>query len=306
MFTKFKGEILTLFGAVLFSFNGIVAKLVLASGLSPMRLTQVRCGGAFIILLTYVFLRYREKLRTTRAELPHLAIYGVVGFLAVQALYFVAISRLHVSIALIMEFTAPIWIVIWLRYVKKKYVPPLMWISIFMAFSGLVLIAQVWRGRTLDPIGVIAALADGIVLATFFLLGERLAAKHEVETLMVYGFGFATLAMALTLPLWSFPTEIFTQSMDLQGRFSEISLPGWVLITWIIIMGTIIPYLLVVNGLKLLSASTSSVMGMSEPILAGVFAWILLSEKWGSIQLLGGLVVIVGIILADKARTAAH
>ena len=306
MFTKFKGEILTLLGAVFFSFNGIVAKLVLASGLSTMRLTQVRCGGAFIILLTYVFLRYREKLRTTRAELPHLAIYGVVGFLAVQALYFVAISRLHVSIALIMEFTAPIWIVIWLRYVKKKYVPPLMWISIFMAFSGLVLIAQVWRGRTLDPIGVIAALADGIVLATFFLLGERLAAKHEVETLMVYGFGFATLAMALTLPLWSFPTEIFTQSMDLQGRFSEISLPGWVLITWIIIMGTIIPYLLVVNGLKLLSASTSSVMGMSEPILAGVFAWILLSEKWGSIQLLGGLVVIVGIILADKARTAAH
>lgn len=306
MFTKFKGEILTLLGAVFFSFNGIIAKLVLASGLSTMRLTQVRCGGAFIILLTYVFLRYREKLRTTRAELPHLAVYGVVGFLAVQALYFVAISRLHVSIALIMEFTAPIWIVLWLRYVKKKYVPPLMWIAIFMAFSGLVLIAQVWRGRTLDPIGVIAALADGIVLATFFLLGEKLAAKHEVETLMVYGFGFATLAMALTLPLWSFPTEIFTQSMDLQGRFSEISLPGWVLITWIIIMGTIIPYLLVVSGLKLLSASTSSVMGMSEPILAGVFAWIWLSEKWGSIQLLGGAIVIVGIILADKARTAAH
>ncbi|MBF8253241.1 MAG: EamA-like transporter family protein [Actinobacteria bacterium] len=271
-----------------------------------MRLTQVRCGGAFIILLTYVFFRYREKLRTTRADLPHLAIYGVVGFLAVQALYFVAISRLHVSIALIMEFTAPIWIVIWLRYVKKKYVPPLMWISIFMAFSGLVLIAQVWRGRTLDPIGVIAALADGIVLATFFLLGEKLTAKHEVKTLMVYGFGFATLAMALILPLWSFPTEIFTQSMDLQGRFSEISLPGWVLIAWIIIMGTIIPYLLVVSGLKLLSASTSSVMGMSEPILAGVFAWIWLSEKWGAIQLLGGAIVIVGIILADKARTAAH
>jgi drug/metabolite transporter (DMT)-like permease len=47
-------------------------------------------------------------------------------------------------------------------------------------------------------------------------------------------------------------------------------------------------------------------MGMSEPILAGVFAWIWLSEKWGAIQLLGGAIVIVGIILADKARTAAH
>lgn len=306
MFTKFKGEILTLLGAVFFSFNGIVAKLILTDGVSSMRLTQVRCGGAFIILGSYIFLRYREKLRTTKAELPHLAIYGVVGFLAVQALYFVAITRLHVSIGLIMEFTAPIWIVLWLRYVKKKYVPPLMWIAIFMAFSGLVLIAQVWKGSTLDPIGVIAALADGIMLATFFLLGEKLSAKRDVESLMVYGFGFASLALAITMPLWSFPTEIFSQSMNLQGRFAAYSVSGWVLIAWVIIMGTIVPYLLVVNGLKLLSASTSSVMGMAEPVLAGIFAWIWLSEKWSFIQLIGGVIVIVGIILADKARTAAH
>jgi len=303
---KFKGEILTLLGAVFFSFNGIVAKLILTDGVSSMRLTQVRCGGAFIILGSYMFLRYREKLRTTKAELPHLAVYGVVGFLAVQALYFVAITRLHVSIGLIMEFTAPIWIVLWLRYVKKKYVPPLMWIAIFMAFSGLVLIAQVWKGSTLDPIGVIAALADGIMLATFFLLGEKLTAKRDVESLMVYGFGFASLALAITMPLWSFPTEIFTQSMNLQGRFAAYSVSGWVLIAWVIIMGTIVPYLLVVNGIKLLSASTSSVMGMAEPVLAGVFAWIWLSENWSGIQLICGVVVITGIVLADKARTAAH
>jgi len=303
---KFKGEILTLLGAVFFSFNGIVAKLILTDGVSSMCLTQVRCGGAFIILGSYMFLRYREKLRTTKAELPHLAVYGVVGFLAVQALYFVAITRLHVSIGLIMEFTAPIWIVLWLRYVKKKYVPPLMWIAIFMAFSGLVLIAQVWKGSTLDPIGVIAALADGIMLATFFLLGEKLTAKRDVESLMVYGFGFASLALAITMPLWSFPTEIFTQSMNLQGRFAAYSVSGWVLIVWVIIMGTIVPYLLVVNGIKLLSASTSSVMGMAEPVLAGVFAWIWLSENWSGIQLIGGVVVITGIVLADKARTAAH
>ena len=306
MLAKYKGEILTLLGAVFFSFNGIVAKLILTDGVSSMRLTQVRCGGAFIILGSYIFLRYREKLRTTKAELPHLAVYGVVGFLAVQALYFVAITRLHVSIGLIMEFTAPIWIVLWLRYVKKKYVPPLMWIAIFMAFSGLVLIAQVWKGSTLDPIGVIAALADGIMLATFFLLGEKLSATRDVESLMVYGFGFASLALAITMPLWSFPTEIFTQSMNLQGRFAAYSVSGWVLIAWVIIMGTIVPYLLVVNGIKLLSASTSSVMGMAEPVLAGVFAWIWLSENWSGIQLIGGVVVITGIVLADKARTAAH
>ncbi|CAB4726935.1 MAG: EamA family transporter [Actinobacteria bacterium] len=306
MLRRYKGEILTLAGAIFFSFNGIVAKLVLTSGLSSMRLTQVRCGGAFIILGSYMLLRNRQKLRATRAELPHLFMYGMVGFLAVQALYFVAITRLHVSIGLILEFTAPIWIVLWLRFVKKKVVPPLMWLAIFLAFTGLILIAQVWKGRTLDPIGVIAALLDGVVLAGFFLIGEKLTGKRDVESLMVYGFGFASLGLAIAMPLWSYPVEIFTQSLNLQGRFAAYSAPGWVLIAWVILMGTITPYLLVVNGLKLLSASTSSVMGMAEPVIAGVFAWMWLSEKWNFIQLVGGVTVIIGIILADKARTAAH
>ena len=306
MLSKYKGEILTLTGAVGFAFNGIVSKLVLTSGLSSLRLTQVRCGGAFIILGLYIFFRYREKLRTSWVELPHLAVYGLVGFLAVQALYFVAITRLHVSIGLIMEFTAPIWIVMWLRFVKKKSVPQLMWVAIFLAFGGLILIAQVWKGRTLDPLGVIAALADGIMLAVFFLLGEKLTAQRDVETLMVFGFGFASLGLAIVMPLWNYPVEIFTKSINLQGLFDQYDLPGWVLIAWVIIMGTIGPYLLVVNGLKLLSASTSSVMGMSEPVLAGVFAWIWLAEKWNIVQLIGGVIVIVGIILADKARTATH
>ena len=306
MLTRYRGEILTLLGAVFFSFNGVVAKLVLTSGLSSMRLTQVRCGGAFVFLGAYMFLRHRDKLKAKRAEMPQLFAYGIVGFLAVQALYFVAITRLHVSIGLILEFTAPIWIVLWLRFVKRKVVPQLMWVAIFLAFGGLVLIAQVWKGRTLDPIGVAAALLDGIVLAAFFLLGEKLTAKRDVESLMVYGFGFASLGLAIAMPLWSYPTQIFTQSMNLQGRFAAYNMPGWVLIAWVIIMGTIVPYLLVVNGLKLLSASTSSVMGMAEPVIAGVFAWIWLSEKWNFIQLVGGVTVIIGIILADKARSAAH
>jgi len=306
MFTRYKGEILTLFGAIFFSFNGVIAKLVLTSGLSSMRLTQVRCGGAFIFLGTYIFLRHRNKLKAKKEDLPMLFAYGIIGFLLVQALYFVAIQRLNVSVALILEFTAPIWIVLWLRFVKHKVVPRLMWVAIFLAFGGLILIAQVWKGQTLDPVGVAAALLCGIVLATFFLLGEKLTAKRDVESLMVYGFGFASLGLAITMPLWSYPTEIFSKSMNLQGRFAAFDLPGWILIAWVIIMGTVVPYMLVLKGLKLLSASTSSVMGMVEPVLAGVFAWIWLSETWNFIQLVGGVTVIIGIILADKARSAAH
>lgn len=306
MWSRRKGEFLALSGAVGFGLNGVVAKLLLTSGLSSLRLTQVRCGGAFVILGLYVFLRYRGRLRTTKAELPWLIAYGLVGFLAVQVLYFVAITRMHVSIALIIEFTAPIWIVIWLRYVLKKYVPPLMWVAIALAFGGLLLIAQIWRGQSLDSIGLTAALIDAIALAAYFLLGERLTKSRDSISLSTFGFGFASLGLAVAMPLWSYPVGVFTQSINLQGRFAGANLPGWVLIAWIITMGTIAPYLLVLNGIKLLSASTSSVLGMAEPIFAGIFAWWWLGEKWSAIQLIGGSIVILGIIIADKARTASH
>jgi len=91
----------------------------------------------------------------------------------------------------------------------------------------------------------------------------------------------------------------------LQGRFSDYSTPGWVLIAYIIIFGTMVPYLLVVGGIRLLSASTSSVIGMLEPVIAGAFAWIWLSQSWSAIQLFGGLIVLIGIYIADRAKTNA-
>ena len=83
MWSRRKGEILALTGAVGFGFNGVGAKLLLTSGLTSLQLTQVRCGGAFLILGTYVLLRYRHKFRTTKKELLWLIAYGLVGFLAV-------------------------------------------------------------------------------------------------------------------------------------------------------------------------------------------------------------------------------
>jgi drug/metabolite transporter (DMT)-like permease len=306
MLKSHRAEGFLIFGAFMFAFNGIISKLVLTSGMSAWRLTQVRCTGAFIILLGYILLRGGATLRTTRVELPWLAAYGVIGFAAVQVGYFIAIARMHVSVALIIEFTAPIWIVLYIRFIRKKFVPRLMWFSITMGFSGLLLVAQVWRGMTLNGIGVLAAFLDAFALAIYFLLGEKLVAQRSTDTLTVWGLGFATLVWAIFTPLWSFPTQVFTEKINLLGTFDKYYLPGWVLILWIVTMGTIVPYLSVLHGLKQLSASTSSVIGMLEPVIAGAFAWWWLGENWTAIQLAGGLIVIVGIIAADRARSAAH
>ena len=306
MLQKHRGELFLLAGALLFSFNGIVSKLVLMSSLSALNLAQVRSTGAFIILFLLIFFRSREKLRVTKKELPQLAFFGVIGIAAVQFLYFMAISRMHVSFALIIEFTAPIWIVLWIKYVKKRFVPTDMWIAIFLAFIGLLFIAQVWKGRTLDTIGLIAAFLDAIALSIYFLMGEKLTKTRDIQSLTFFGFAFATLTWLIILPIWNFPFEVFGERINMQGIFDGFDTYGWVLIAWIIIFGTIVPYLLVITGIKTLSASTSSVIGMVEPVLVGILAWWWLREAWLPLQIFGGVLVMVGIYIGDRARLRAQ
>ena len=276
------------------------------AGLSEWRMVQVRTGGAFLFLITYVLLTNAKSLRVTKTELPLLITYSLFGFAIVQFGYFIAISRMHVSMALIIEFTAPIWIVLWIKYVRKSFVPKDMWTAISLAFIGMLLLAQVWKGMTLDTVGIIAAFLDAFALATYFILGERLAHSRPTATLNALGFGIASAIWAIAFPLWSFPTGIFTQTINLNGLLENYNAPGWVLLLWVVLMGTVLPYVLVLSGIKLLSASTSSVIGMLEPVFAGIFAWIWIGESWNVIQLIGGAIVIAGIYLADKTRTKVN
>ena len=306
MLTKLRGEIYLFFGALFFAFNGIISKIVLIDGPSAWRLTQIRTGGAFILLLLFHLLFKRHELKATKSELPWLLAFGVIGVAFVQAFYFVAIERMYVGVALLIEFTAPIWILIFLRFVLKKQVPNTFWYAILLSFSGLLMITQIWNGLSLDRLGLIAALVDALSLAGYFLIGDRLGKTKSSGAITTWGFGVTTALLAIALPLWSFPTEIFTKNMTLLGRFDGYTLPGWVLILWIVTMGTVLPYLCVVSGLKILSASTASIFGMIEPVLAGMFAWWWLNESLNAIQLLGCVVVIVGIAIADRARQQAH
>jgi drug/metabolite transporter (DMT)-like permease len=301
-----KGVIALFIAALAFSINGIVSKLVLEAGLSAWRMAEVRSTGAFTAFLIYLAIFKRSALKFDLKALPEMLVYGIVGYAGVQAFYFVAIVRMPVSVGLIIEFTAPIWITLWIRYVRKQYVPRTMWLAVLLAFSGLLLIAQVWKGLTFDGIGIIAAFLDAFALTAYFLLGEKWGKRAATETLMIYGFGISMLFWWLTFPLWSYPTEIFTKQIDLRGQLAGVSVPGWVLIAFVIFVGTIIPYTGNLIGITKTSASSASIIGMLEPVLAGIFAWIWLSETFNAIQLFGAAAVIAGIYIATKVRSTTQ
>ena len=180
-----------------------------------------------------------------------------------------------------------------------------MWVGIAASLIGLALVARVWEGLTFDLLGILGAVGSSITLAFYFLMGERQGAKRSPEAITVWGMGGAALFWLTVLPVWNFPFSIFTESINLQGALDAYQLPGWALLAWVIIPGTMIPYLLVLNGLHLLDASKASVIGMLEPVFGGVFAWIWLSQSWLPIQLVGAIAVLIGIYIADKTKLAA-
>jgi drug/metabolite transporter (DMT)-like permease len=305
MLTKHRGEFYLIMGGLIFSFNGVISTVVL-DHISPFRLAQVRAIGAFFILLAIALFIDRDSLKAPKKLISKLAAYGIIGFAAVQAGYFLGIQRgVPLSLVLIIEFTAPIWIALWIKYVRKMYVPASMWGAIALSLLGLILLAQVWNGLSFDLIGLLGAVLSAFALTAYFLIGKSFGTSMSALSLTVWGLGMASLTWISSMPVWQFPFEVFSIDMDLKGVFAGSTLPGWVLLLWIVTVGTIVPYLFVIAGLRLLSASTSSVIGMLEPVFAGIFAWLWLQQSWNGIQLVGAAVVLVGIYIADRARSAA-
>ncbi len=305
MLNKHRGELYLVIGAVFFSLNGVIVTLVL-DHMTTFRLAQVRAIGTFFLLFLITFIQDRNSLKAQRSEFPTLIFYGVFGYAMVQLGYFIGISRgVPLSLVLIIEFTAPIWIVLWIKFVRKSVVAKDMWVAIALSLLGLIMVAKVWEGFAFDLIGSFGALGAALALAVYFLMSQSQGTKRSAQAMVVWGMGIAGLFWSLVLPIWNFPTEIFTTEINLQGRFSDYSAPGWFLTAYIIIFGTMVPYLFVVGGIRRLSASTSSVIGMMEPVLAGVFAWVWLSQSWSAIQLAGGAIVLIGIYIADRAKNNA-
>jgi drug/metabolite transporter (DMT)-like permease len=303
MLTKHRGEFLLALGAVFFSAGGVIVTVVLKY-MPAFNLAQVRSISAVVILGTYVALTRPHLLKAKKAELKRFVVYGVVGFALVNFGYLLGIERgVPLALVLILEFTAAIWIALWIKFVRRGYVANEMWLAVFLSFTGLILVSKVWNGFAFDLIGIAASLLCAFALAAYFLMSEKIGKTREPISMLIFGMTFASLFWLVVVPPWTFPFEVFTTQMNLGGIADGTMVPGWVMIGAAAIFGTVVPYMLVLSGMRYLSASTSSVIGMLEPVIAGAFAWAWFSQSWDFIQLIGAATVLFGIYLADRAKS---
>jgi drug/metabolite transporter (DMT)-like permease len=302
------GYTLVLSAVLLWSVNATVAKIVVDSArLSPLRLAEIRGTGAGLLLFAAVALLRPSSLRISPRELGFLAAFGVAGLACVHFLYFTAITHLDIGIALVIQYIAPVLVALWARFFVHEPVRRRLWVALALALTGLSLVVELWSGGgALDAVGVATSLGAACAYALYILMAERSVQRgRDVYSLLAWGFAFAALFWALAQPWWSFPAGIFADDATLLGRLADLSAPVWLLLAYIVLFGTIVPFTLMLTALRYIPATRATVVAMAEPVLAGLIAYAWLEEELGPLQIAGGVLVLAGIVLAQTARPPA-
>jgi drug/metabolite transporter (DMT)-like permease len=120
--------------------------------------------------------------------------------------------------------------------------------------------------------------------------------------LLAWGFLFAALFWAVVEPWWSFPHHVFAGSTSLLGHLHALHAPLWLLVAWMILLGSIVPFTLVVAALPRIGATRTAIVAMLEPVFAILVAWVWLGESLDAVQLVGAALTLAGIALAQTAR----
>ncbi|MDX6437704.1 MAG: hypothetical protein QOF45_287 [Gaiellaceae bacterium] len=296
------GYAMVIAAALLFALNGTVSKVVLQSGISALELTQARATGAFLGFALMLAVTRRKTLRLRWRELPYLVVFGIAGVALVQWLYFVAIGRLPIGIALLIEYLGPILIAIWAWAVFKEPIRRRIWLALVLAVGGLSVVVEVWSGLSLDGLGIAAALCAAVAYAVYVLMAEHAVKWRDPASLTAYGFFFAALFWAVVEPLWRFPTARLDDSVSLLGHLERHALPVWLLLLYVVVAGTMVTFLLVAAALRHISATRVGIVAMLEPVGASLVAFLWLGESFGTAQLIGGSVVLAAILLAQTSR----
>ena len=297
------GLALVVVGSALFIQNAGVSRVALRAGVDPVALTTLRVTGTFVVLLLVAVLFRRDALRPPPGRLGLLVVaHGLVGVAALQWTYFVAIDRLPVGMALLLEYQAPILVALWARFVQHERVRPRLWAGLALAWGGLAAATGIWQGLEFDGVGVLAGLGAAVCFAAYFLIGEHGVGRLDPLRVILWSFGVATVGLNLVHPVTSTRWDLLGTHASLLGRLAGGTAPVWAVLAWIVVMGTLLPFGLTLLALRHLSATTVTMVAMLEPIGVSALGWIWFAETLDPVALVGCVAVVAGIVLAQSAR----
>jgi inner membrane transporter RhtA len=276
--------------STLFGLNGSLSRLLFDDGISPITLVEFRMLIGAICLLAVLVIWQRRGLKVPRRSWGWIVAFGL-SLAMVTYTYFVAISRLPLAIALVIQFTAPAWMVfgvaIWRRKLPSAYVLA----ALGLTFGGVILLTGLWRAHLngLDAIGLLYCLLAVVAYIVYLLLGRQVGKSIPSLTATAYGALVASIFWFGVQPPWAIPATTWM-------------LYHLILILLVGIIGMAIPFSLVLGSLRRIDPTRVGIASMLELVAGGIIAYFWLGQHLDFLQIMGCVLVMGGITILQSER----
>ncbi len=284
-----KGYIAISLAAVLWGVAATVAKSFFNKAYEPLILVQMRVTLSFAVLFLFFLSTNRSLLKFSIKDIPHFLIVGILGVAGSNYFYYAAIKETNVSTSILVQYTAPIMVMIYTVVFQKEKLTLSKNLALVLSLSGIFLAIGAYNPEIINgsKIGIIYALLAAVSFSIFNISGKSLTQKYSIWTGLIYLLGAATL-------FWSFintPMEIFNANYTFED---------WKVFGIIALISILIPYSLYYYGLHHIQSSKAIIISTLEPIVAIISEWLFLSGRMGFIQMIGAIFVITAIVVLQK------
>ena len=296
------GLVIAVLAAATFGLSGAFVKPLLEAGWSPAAAVTVRAltGGVVLAPVAVVLLRGRwSTLWRGRWRVLGMALVGVAG---TQLVYFAAIQRIAVSTGILLEYLAPLLLVafVWAR--TRRLPKRVVLVGSVVAVAGLIMVVSPDGGGAIDPLGLTLAIVAMVGCAAFYVIAARPSDGLPPIALAAAGLLLGGLALAAVSATGLVPFRVTFVDVQLFGEPTV----WWVPLLIIGVFATAVAYAASITATELLGSRLASFAGLLEVVAATFYAWLLLGEKLGLLQLLGGVLILVGIGFVRSEKSDAQ
>src|SRR2546423_3345153 len=262
----------------------------------PLILSQCRTSFSFLAVAIGLFARRGfGPLCLPWRDLGKLFVLGLAGVAASNYFYYLAIQRTNVATAIIVQYTAPIWVLLYMVVRRGERLTPSKIGSVLLAITGIALVIGLFRhgGMQLDTVGVLAALIAAFSFTFYNIGGHYLLARYDRWTVLLY----TTLAASLFWIVVNPPNKILA---------AHYSASTWLFLAAFSFVSVLLPFTFYFAGLELLLPTKAIIASCLEPVFSILIAAIALKEIVGSVQAIGIAMVLCAIVLAQRSGSDAQ
>lgn len=271
---------------VLWGTSGIFSYWLTPFGFKPVQMTTMRGFVSMVLIVPFILFKNPKLLKVPKKEIFFIIGSGVGLFLTAYT-YYASMAASSVSTAVILMYTAPVFVLIYSVMFLGEKLNTVKSISVFLMILGCALVSGIVGGMKFSLAGILFGIAAGISYSAYNIF-TKILTMHKVDTLTVTSYNF--IIMSIIGLAVSNPIEIVTIT-------SKQPLSIIPLIVGIGVFTCVLPYVFYTMGLKDVPAGTATALGIIEPLSATVFSVAFLGENLTA-PLVIGMVLILGAVFA--------